>query len=565
MRTLMFFPLVSVVLVAQQVLPVDAPIARVRLHPDEAWVTRAARVHLSAAGTFKVQLESLPNGLRVEDLQAAAKGPSGLRLGDISVASDVRVVTETPEWKKLEAERDALREKRDTLEAQGEAAQQELVFLKGLQAAHDKELSGRMIYAVPNPTGIVELGKSLQSRMSDLLIAERKRKRELEKLSQEEGRINAEFQKRASERRTAPSRVTIEITSAQEGNVDLELSYRVRAARWKPLYEARLSENRKKLDLVLYAAVTQNTGESWQGVRLEISNARPSRSLAVPVYSAGQSVDWVKQLPPPVYPVMAAPAPPPAPKQMENRLSASQTMALGDLQRLAPAEEAVESSASVIEEASGLAATFLVDGAKDVPSDNEPHRFKVQAKDVEPALTVFTTPRLDTTAYLLARFTAPGGLPLFPGSPVVRFAGNQRLGEAPLAIPAAGQPFSLGFGPHKGVRVAFRRVDNKLEEVGAFSKERQWSLREQIELANDGNEALIIEVQDRILKSASDQVKINLQPDFTGGWTEAVPGVRSWKLTLAPSETKRVEMPLTIRAPKDGVVTGLGNILPNED
>lgn len=556
MRSLLILSVFSAALAAQQPIVIEAPITRVRLHPDEAWVTRVGKVRLPSQGTHKLQLEALPPGLRVEDLQATARGPAGLRLGDLSVASDVRVVTETAEWKKLESERDVLREKRDALEAQGEAAQQELAFLKGLQAAHDKELSSRMIYTTPNPVSILELGKSLQNRMTELLTAERKRKRELEKLAQEEARVKAEFQKRSSERRTAPSRVTLELTTAQEGSIEVELSYRTHAARWRPLYEARLAENRKKLDLVLYASVTQNTGENWNGVRLEISNARPSRSLAVPVYSAGQSVDWMKQPPPPVY------AEAPAPMMRADKSMQVQVMAENFMAPAPPAEEAVEASASVIEEASGLAATFLVDGGKEVPSDNEPHRFKVQAKDVEPTLTLFVTPRLDPTAYLLARFTAPGGLPLFPGSPVVRYAGNQRLGEAPLTIPAAGQSFALGFGPHKAVRVTFRRVEQKFEQVGSFSKERQWLLREQIELDNDGAEVLDVEVQDRILKPVSDQVKINLLPEFTTGWTEPIPGVRSWKLKLAPKEQKRLELPITIRAPKEGIVTGMEALFP---
>lgn len=553
MRPAFLLTAFSLALSAQQPMLVEAPIARVRLHPDEAWVTRAGKVRLPAAGTHRLQLESLPSGLRLEDLQASAKGPAGLRLGDLAIASDVRIVTETPEWKKLEAERDALREKRDAIEAQGEALQQELAFLKGLQAAHDKELSSRMTYGAPNPAAILELGKSLQARMAELFTADRKRKRDLEKLAKDEARINAELQKRASERRTAPSRVTVEVTASAEGMVELELSYRTRAARWTPLYEARLAENRKRLDLVLYASVTQNTGESWQNVRMEISNARPSRSLAVPLYTSGQTVDWMKQ---PAFAELPAPAP-----MMEARAMPVQAMAGNIMPPPPPAaprpEEAVEPSARVIEEASGLAATFLVDGLKDVPSDNEPHRFRVQAKELEPALTLFATPRLDPTAFLLARFTAPGGLPLFPGSPVVRFAGNQRLGEAPLALPAAGQPFSLGFGPYKAVRVAFRRVDLKLEQAGAFNKERQWSVKDRIELDNDADEALEIEVQDRILKAANDQVKIALQPEFTAGWTESIPGVRSWKLKLGPKEQKRLELPLTVRAPKDGIVTGL--------
>jgi len=560
MRIHALLPFVSLCLLAEAPIPLTAPIQRVRLHPDEAWVTRVGKVRMPEAGTHKVVLEALPSGLRIEDLQVSAKGHSGLRLGDLAITSDVRVVTETSDWKRLEGERETLREKRDGLESQGEAAQQELVFLKGLQAAHDKELSARMTYGAPNAVAILEFGKSLQTRMTELLTAERRRKRDLEKLNREDQRVVAEMQKRANERRTAPSRVTVEMTAAQAGEAEVEVSYRTRNARWKPLYEARLAEDRSRLDLLLFASITQTTGEAWDGVRLEISNARPSRSLVVPSFSRGETVNWHKEVPPQL------------PKQDLSRAYAGSAIAENTMSNqlivaapAPPAQPAEESVASVIEEATGLAATFLVDGRKDVPSDGEPHRFKVQGRDLAPQLTVFASPRLDPTAYLLARFAAPTGLPLFPGSPVLRFAGNQRLGEAPLVLPIAGQPFALGFGPYKSMRVAFQKIDRKEEEVGTFTKERQWTLRERIELVNDGAAELEVEVQDRILKSGSDQVKINLLNDFTSGWTEPLPGVRSWKLKLGSKERKQLELPLTVRAPKDGVISGLDFTLGEEE
>lgn len=562
MRIHALLPFVSLCLLAEAPLPLTAPIQRVRLHPDEAWVTRVGRVRLSESGTHKVVLEALPSGLRIEDLQVAARGSAGLRLGDLALTSDVRVVTETAEWKRLEAEREALREKRDGLESQGEAVQQEIMFLKGLQAAHDKELSARMTYGTPNASAILDFGKNFQTRMAELLTGERRRKRELEKLQREDQRIAAEMQKRANERRTAPSRVTVELTSPSPGEAEVELSYRTRNARWKPLYEARLSENRSRLDLVLFASITQTTGETWDGVRLEISNARPSRSLAVPSFSGGTSVTWHKDAPPP----------PPPPGQVLRMAESRATMQNQFLPEVAPPPppaptpiDAEEASASVIEEATGLAATFLVEGRKDVPSDGEPHRFKVQGRELTPELTIFTSPRLDSTGYLLARFAAPGGMPLFPGSPVLRFAGNQRLGEAPLAVPAAGQPFALGFGPYKSMRVAFQKVDRKQEAVGTFTKERQWTLRERIELANDGTEPIDIEVQDRILKPGSDQVKITLLADFTPGWTEPLPGVRSWRLKLGAKESRQLDLPLTVRAPKEGVLSGLDFVTDEEE
>nr|WP_320131863.1 mucoidy inhibitor MuiA family protein [uncultured Holophaga sp.] len=547
-------PVLSSLLAAQQPIPATAPIQRVRVHPDEAWVTRMARVRLPGPGTHRVLLEALPPGLRVEDLQISAKGPAGMRLGDLTVSSEPREVTETPEWKKLEADREALRVKRDNLESQGEAALQELTFLKGLQAGYDKEISARMTGSLPSAEGILTLSMVIQKRSAELLTGERARKRELEKLSQEEARLDAELRKRASERRTAPSRVTVELSTVREGAAEVELSYRTRQARWKPLYEARLSEDRKRLDLALYAAVTQTTGESWEGIRLEISNARPSLDLAVGEYTAGQEVGWQESRPRPLLRKAAvsreesrmniqayAPAPPPAAEPMED----------------AALEAATESGTTTLEEASGLAATFAVDGLKEVPSDGEPHRFKVMVKDLAPALSVFTAPRLEPTAYLMAKFQVPGQIPLFPGAPVVRFAGSQRLGEAPLALPPSGQPFSLGFGPYKALRVSFRKVDHKLETVGAFTKERQWTLLDRMELSNDGAAAVDVVVQDRMLKPTSDRVQISLGEGFTPGWTETVPGVRSWTFTLAPKGQKTLELPVNIRAPKEGIVTGV--------
>jgi hypothetical protein len=165
----------------------------------------------------------------------------------------------------------------------------------------------------------------------------------------------------------------------------------------------------------------------------------------------------------------------------------------------------------------------------------------------------------------MARFDAPGGLPLFPGAPVVRFAGNQRLGEAPLAVPAAGQSFSLGFGPYKSLRSSFKHVDSKLEQVGTFTNYRQWTVKDCIEISNDSAEELTVEVQDRILKSTSDQIKITLLPEFTTGWTEKLPGVRAWNLKIPAKGEAKIQLPTSIRAPKDGIVTGLDGLgLPEE-
>lgn len=570
MRSSLLISCLTVCLAAQGPITLKAPIQRVRLHPDEAWITRIGKTTLPEAGTHHLQLSDLPSGLRLDDLQVSAKGPTGTRLGDVTVRGEPREVTATPEWKQLEADREALRVRRDTMESQLESIRQEQAFLKGLMAAHDKELSGRLAYTLPNAATIVELARNVQTRLSALMYQDRRLKRDLENLTLEETRLNGELRRHQGQQRTAPSRVTVELTSPAAGPVVMEVSYRQRRARWTPVYEARLSEDRMTLGLSLYAAVVQSTGEAWDDVRLEISNAKPGRSLSTPSFEGPQELSWAPALPRPDHSLggvpggvpggiiggvvggvvggsavntdysreakMPPPPPPPAPVA------------------------AVESTATTLEEASGLATTFALDGFKDIPADGEPHRFKVLAQEIKPQMKLIAFPRLDATAYQVAQFSAPEGFPLFPEAPVVQFAGTQRLGQAPLKVPATGQPFQLGFGPMKGLRVGFRRLDHKLETIGTFAKQRQWTIKEVMELSNDTQEPLEVEVQDRRLKSTMDTVKVTSLPETTAGAEERQPGVLAWALRIPKGQTASVTAAVQIRAPQDGEVEGLEDL-----
>jgi hypothetical protein len=59
---------------------------------------------VSGPGVRQVLFRDLPAGLSVEDVRVSARGPKGSRLGDLTVGSEVRKVTETPEYRALKAE-----------------------------------------------------------------------------------------------------------------------------------------------------------------------------------------------------------------------------------------------------------------------------------------------------------------------------------------------------------------------------------------------------------------------------------------------------------------------------
>lgn len=565
MRTpLWLVPCLALNLAAAAPLPLAAPIRRVRLHPDEAWVTRAGAVRLAGAGVHRLLLADLPQGLGVDDVRVAARGPEGTRLGDLSLAAEPRKLAETPEYKALRAQWETARDRVDALEAEGEALARELAFLGGLQAAYDKEVSARLASALPPAAAVVDLSRGLQGRTADVLTRDRRRKRDLETAREDYRRLDQELRQRASERSASPTRAVLEVTVPQAGEVLVEFTYRVRKARWTPAYEARLAADGSRLDLALYANVNQDTGEDWSGVRLEITNARASRSLAVARYQGPVLVGSAE--PDPILKAMplngrnftevVALAPGVAQNQIVPEVAPRRLPS--------PPAAAAEAEASALEEARGLASAWSLEGDKDIPADNEPHRFRMLSRELKPELGLVATPRLDPTVTRVARFPVPEGLPLFPGSPVVHYAGSQRIGQAPLVLPEPSAPFQFGFGPYRGVRVELRRLDARKDSVGTFSKETQWSLRERIEVANDTAEPVQVQILDRDLRAATDKVKLTPLADATPAKDSGLPGVRRWDLDVPARGKGTVNLGVQIRIPAGQVLTGLDSLnLPN--
>jgi len=545
------FPCLALTLAAQAPSPLTAPIRRVRLHPDEAWVTRVGLVKVAGAGVHRLLLRDLPAGLVLEDVRVAARGPQGTRLGDVSLGTEPRKVTETAEYRALKAEREAARDRQDVLEAEGEALARELTFLSGLQAGYDKEISARLTSTLPGAAPVVELSKGLETRLAEVLTRDRRRKRDLEKVKEEARRLDEELRQRAAERNASPGQATVEVGTPGSGEVEVEFSYRTRGARWEPAYEARLSGDGAKLELVLFATVRQGTGEDWTGVQVEITNARASRSLAVARYDGPGLLAYREPMSSAAAVVEVLGK---SRAEMKSKAMMNNQMLLSP--GVAASVEAVAEEASPLEEAKGLAATWSLEGTKDIPADDEPHRFRMLSRELEPAMALLATPRLDPTVARVARFPVPDGIPLFPGAPVVHFAGTQRVGQAPLEMPDPGAPFQFGFGPYRGVRVELRRVETLKEAVGTFTKETQWTLRERMEVSNDTAEAVSVELQDRELKPASDQVKVTVLPEATPAKEGLVPGVRTWVLPVPSKGKASVALGFQIRIPAGGILVG---------
>ncbi len=85
-----------------------------------------------------------------------------------------------------------------------------------------------------------------------------------------------ELNKKVSKENKTYSKITFTFSSEIQINASFRISYFVSSAGWLPLYDFRVNDISKPLNLVYNASIYQSTGEDWNNVNLTLSTNRPS-------------------------------------------------------------------------------------------------------------------------------------------------------------------------------------------------------------------------------------------------------------------------------------------------
>lgn len=92
------------------------------------------------------------------------------------------------------------------------------------------------------------------------------------------------------------SELYVSVLAEELLNEDIEISYYVESAGWKPMYEFRVDEVSKPINIVYKASVFQSSGEDWDNVKLTLSSSNPMLSGEKPELRT-----WYINQPQPVY------------------------------------------------------------------------------------------------------------------------------------------------------------------------------------------------------------------------------------------------------------------------
>ncbi len=341
--------------------------------------------------------------------------------------------------------------------------------------------------------------------------------------------------------------VTIAPTAAC--NFEIEVSYVVNQASWRPLYDLQISDNGERVNINYLAEVQQRTGEDWIDAFLTLSTAKPELGTLPPKLNP-----WYVDVQRPIYRAEMPPMPlSSAPMDMPMRRMRRSANLPEDYEET-DAMFAVETVAAEVLTQGGVV-TFQLKETSNIPSDGTLHKVTIFSDDYPCRKEYIAIPRLVSFAYLQATVTNPQtGATLLPGKANI-FRDNTFVGTTQLENIAPGQEFKLSLGIDESFKIerdlVERQVDKKL-----IGNHRRTTYAYRLVITNLRDEQVTIKLSEQVPLSRNEQIKVRLtrcNPQIEADKM----GILEWSLILPPQSKQEIYYQFIVEHSPDFTVVGL--------
>jgi len=524
------------------------PVVAVTVYPDRARVTRRETVRLPA-GDHTVVVEPLPLTMQPDSVRVGGRGPATV-LG-VDVARRHRPRTADPRAADLEQQRRKLVAQVAELDDADAVEAQRVGFLQRLASRAGSSYGRALAAGDADATAVAAFTDALAEQLGAGKARQRALARRREELGEELAALDRRLAELGAAREPDRLAATIGLSVAQESDIELELSYVVSNAGWQSSYDLRLDEAAAdRLSLTWYGLVRQQTGEDWPECDLRLSTARPSGAVTVPELDPWY-LDRVRPIGPPrpmraraagAADMMYAPAALPAPG----------AVAAPAMEMAAPPPPVREQVATA--EQGLAAATYQPARPVAVPSDGGAHRATVAVAEVESTVDYVTAPLRAEEAHLRATVVNTSTHTLPPG-PAAVFHGADFVGSTRLDTWAPGEEVELALGVDDRVRVE-RELVRRTATKATLSSTRRRDVEYKTTVANHTPRAARVTVLDQLPVSRDDQITVKeLRADPAPAERTDL-GVYTWRLELAPGESREVHLGFRVEVAKGVELAG---------
>ena len=326
--------------------------------------------------------------------------------------------------------------------------------------------------------------------------------------------------------------VTLQVNSPKKQTITAALKYFTPRASWYATYDLNIASLQSPIDLLMKAHVSQTTGIDWQQAKLTLSTGHPSRTNEAPTLttwwlqqqiSRGRTVYAAKNM------VMAA--------AVMDEAVAEEDLAVSTLGNYVETSE----QALSVEYAISLPYTIAGNGKEQMIA-----LLEKQITDVTYAY--YAAPRLDESAYLVAYINNWQALSLPDGQANITYNGTY-YGESRLATNTDEARIRLTLGDDPQVKIKRELTAQNSKQSG---NNKQVSYTYTTTVRNDKKEQITLTINDQYPVSTAKEIQVSVSDKNTPATTEnKQTGILSYQLTLAPGETRTIELTYIVKYPKD--------------
>jgi len=347
----------------------------------------------------------------------------------------------------------------------------------------------------------------------------------------------------------ANHRVIVSVLAEQATAGSVSINYFVAQAGWIPEYDLRADNNTNKLQLTHKARITQNTGVDWNNAFLTLATGTPMQSTIKPdltpaylnFYNAYQKQEKMKQID------MLAP----------KALSLNEVTTSGKIPSSFDSDEAKDATytydwTTVTENI--LNTEYDVKLKYNIPSDGKQHLVAIQTKDLKTNYNLSSVPKMDASAYLLAKITGWEDLNLIPGNSRIYFDGTY-IGESYIDPNTTNDTLILSMGKDKGIVIQRKKLKDKTKEK-VLLEEKTISVTYELLIKNTKSVATELHIDDQIPLSSNPAIVVKLMESGKAKY-DVETGKLEWDINLKPKESKKISFTYEVKIPKDKAIAGL--------
>lgn len=582
---------------ADEINTVGSSIKSVTVYRNGAELVHTAKANLKQ-GSNELSIEGISNSIDINSLQINC--PSAITILGVEFSNQYLLSEVTsPAIKKI---MDSV----ETVRAELEKINISLATTEDLMAVLK---SNREIKGSQTGLSVIELVKlmdyykikstEMQNELSALRVRKERRTQQLNKLEQQ-------LQEEQKKNTRSAGRVILQLSAALPGENEFTISYLTANAYWTPYYDVKVESINSPIKITYKAKISQTTGIDWKKVKMSLSTSTPTQYGAAPLLkswflsyinpvnvmerdlsksnsiqsgldevvvtgygsSPGASTNirlrgtsTLNGNNTPIYVVNGveisaadfARLNQNAIKEVTVLKDESATAIYGSRANngaiVVTLKEGLEDYVTVAE--SELDVTYDIDMPYDVPTNGKQQIATIKEASINGMFQYYAVPKLDKDAFLLTQISEWEKLNLLAGEANIIFEGTY-VGKSFIDPNSTNDTLNLTLGKDKRVVVKREKLAD-FSSVKFLGSNKLQIITYELTVKNNKKDPISFVLKDQYPISTNKEIEVELL-ESTGAEINKEIAVLTWKLQVAPGESKKVRISYSVKYPKGKVL-----------